>query len=261
MNLRNHLLSGVVRDVATEGSAPPSPTPAPAPAQDSSTPKPSSATTTLAGGATADPKPADPSPAGTLAGGAPEQTAEEKAAADAAAKAAETPEEKAAREAAEAAPKDVEGKPLPEKYEFKLPDGYVADEALSAEAQAFFKEHKMSPAQAQAAIDMHGKILSMQSKQWLDTVKSWGEAAKADPVLTKGGFDQTMGVVGSTVGEYGDAEFRALMNSTGVGNHPAMLRFIAKLGAAVGEGKAPAGGGGGGAQVEDAASVLYGRRS
>lgn len=67
------------------------------------------------------------------------------------------------------APKDVDGKPIPEKYEIKMPDGVEMDAELMAEVTPLFREAKLSPAQAQVVADAYmrqqTKSLEAHSKQ------------------------------------------------------------------------------------------------
>lgn len=153
--------------------------------------------------------------------------------------------------------KDVDGNPIPEAYEFKLPDGYVANEELTTQAQSFFKDNKFSPAQAQAAIDFHAEYLKKHSEAWIDTVVNWEKEAKSDKEFGGKNYDANVGVVRKVISEYGDDDLRQVLNDYGIGNHPAVLRSYLKIGQALGEAGAPKPETSNGGQ-ESLAQVFYG---
>lgn len=61
------------------------------------------------------------------------------------------------------------------------------------------------------------------------------QAGWADKVRAEYGpaFDQTLADARSVVKRYGDAELAAALNETGLGDHPAVVRFVAKVAAAM----------------------------
>lgn len=142
-------------------------------------------------------------------------------------------------------PRDIEGKPLPEKYEIKAPDGFVVDEALNTKFQGVAKELRLSPAQAQKMADTYAEIQGEQARAWADTIQGWRDAAKEDKTIGGPNFNQNVAVVRRMVQDYGDDELKKVFNDYGVGNHPAMLRFIYRMGRNMAEGSVQPGGGNG----------------
>jgi hypothetical protein len=86
------------------------------------------------------------------------------------------------------------------------------------------------------------ELQTAQQQRW-DTMKTeWKDQFLADPEI---GGNRTMASVNAAqqfIRTHGgsdeqQAEFRALMETSGLGNHPAMIRILAKAGAAMSEGQ------------------------
>lgn len=162
--------------------------------------------------------------------------------ADQAAKdAAESPEAKLEREAAEAKANEV-----PETYEaYKLPEGVQVDEALLGEFNAVAKELGLTQAEAQKLVDLQAKTaaagetgreeflaqaLKTQSDAWVNEIKS-------DPELGGAKFDATVSTAVKAISTFFGDDFRQLLNDSGIGNNPALIRGMHKIGLAISEDK------------------------
>ena len=138
------------------------------------------------------------------------------------------------------------GRPAkPEDYKLtkpeKLPDGVQWDEATLKEGQALFHSLGLNQTQAQKAAEAWvsklgavanaGKVTEAQGMAQLkESVK--GDEKKLTALVEDCRF---------AVAELGDAEFVGFLDSTGAGNHPAVVRFLAKIGAQLREDSAPGG--------------------
>lgn len=190
------------------------------------------------------------------------ETPEAKAAADAAAKltldrAAETPEAKATREAAEKAEalknetpeakatreaaekkaaddakaKDA-AKVVPEKYEFKAPDGVTQDAAVVEAFSVKAKELKLSQEEAQSLYDIG---VQMQQKNHATnmaaiaaTQASWLEAAQADKEFGGENLNANMAIAKRALDLA--PEMKTMLRETKLGNHPEMIRWMYRVG-------------------------------
>jgi uncharacterized phage-associated protein len=127
---------------------------------------------------------------------------------------------------------------LPEKYEFKGADGnpLLADEVV-AEWSPLLKELKLDNAGAQKLVEMQLKQQEVMGKQLTDALEAdrgvWREAAKADKDFGGVNFDANVKLTSDALTKYGDAEFSSLLKDSGLGDHPAVLRFLAKVGKAL----------------------------
>jgi hypothetical protein len=154
---------------------------------------------------------------------------------------AETPEAKIAREAAE-----VKANEVPETYEaYKLPDGVQVDEALLTKFNATAKELGLTQAQAQKLVDLQAETaaagetgreeflaqaLKAQSDAWVNEIKS-------DPELGGAKFDATVSTAVKAISTFFGDDFRQLLNDSGIGNNPALIRGMHKIGLAISEDK------------------------
>ncbi|BBI47343.1 hypothetical protein [Pseudomonas phage HU1] len=154
---------------------------------------------------------------------------------------AETPEAKLARETAEAKANEV-----PETYEaYKLPEGVQVDEALLGEFNTVAKELGLTQAQAQKLVDLQAKTaaagetgreeflaqaLKTQSDAWVNEIKS-------DPELGGAKFDATVSTAVKAISTFFGDDFRQLLNDSGIGNNPALIRGMHKIGLAISEDK------------------------
>lgn len=154
---------------------------------------------------------------------------------------AETPEAKLARETAEAKANEV-----PETYEaYKLPEGVQVDEALLGEFNTVAKELGLTQAQAQKLVDLQAKTaaagetgreeflaqaLKTQSDTWVNEIKN-------DPELGGAKFDATVSTAVKAISTFFGDDFRQLLNDSGIGNNPALVRGMHKIGLAISEDK------------------------
>lgn len=154
---------------------------------------------------------------------------------------AETAEAKLARETAEAKANEV-----PDTYEaYKLPEGVQVDEALLGEFNTVAKELGLTQAQAQKLVDLQAKTaaagesgraefleqaLKAQSDKWVNEIKS-------DPELGGAKFDATVSTAVKAISAFFGDDFRQLLNDSGIGNNPALIRGMHKIGLAISEDK------------------------
>jgi hypothetical protein len=132
----------------------------------------------------------------------------------------------------------------PEAYtEFKVPDGFSLDEAVSKEASALFKGLGLNQDQAQSMVDFYTvktkEAFDAPYNAWRDTQEKWVNEIKADPDLG-GKLDAVKSSISKAIDSLGDTklatEFREAMDYTGAGNNPAFIRAFYKLAQRVTEG-------------------------
>ena len=184
-------------------------------------------------------------------------TPEEKAAAEA--KAAEeakgTPEEKAAAEAKAAAEKGA-----PAEYtDFTLPDGMEVDKELMEGFLPLAKEFDLTQADAQKLIDLQAasmvKVGTAQEEAWATQVKTWRDETKMDKEIGGDKLAETLGLAKQGLDKLGTPELGKLLDTTGLGNNLAFVRFFAKVGKEVTDDNINPGNPSG--EAVDPAKVLY----
>lgn len=176
-----------------------------------------------------------------------------------------TPEPKPAEKPADA-PK------APEAYaDFKLPEGVTLRPEVLTKAHEIFKAAGLTQEAAQSIIDMHiGEVQSVQKAAGdaFEAVRSeWRTKLQADPVVGSK-LDTVKAEVGKALDSINDpaivADFKAVMDLTGVGDHPAFVRMMHHFAQAVNEsshvaGKGPSPGGqtAPGAKPQTLANAMY----
>ena len=145
----------------------------------------------------------------------------------------------------------------PEKYEFKAPEGLEYDpEILGAFTEAA-KEAKLSQDAAQQLIEkMAPAITARQADQVKAIHKEWQDASSADKEFGGEKLAENLGVARKALDNLATPELRTLLEETGLGNHPEVIRLLFRAGKAISEDKfvggRPTGSGG-----KSAAAVLY----
>lgn len=164
--------------------------------------------------------------------------------------------EKGDKEAAEKAEK--EKKPVaPEKYEFTPPEGQELDANALAVFEPIAKELGLSQEQAQKLVDIYPQIQQQQAEAWSKQVSDWGEQVKADKEIGGDKFNASVGAAQRALDQFGNTELREYLNASGLGNHPALVRFCAKVGKAMAEDTFVVPNQGG---QRSAADILYGKK-
>lgn len=127
----------------------------------------------------------------------------------------------------------------PKAYEpFVLPEGLTAEPEKLAAFSDIASKHGIDQATAQSLVDMHTAQLTAfaeglraeQQRAWGETKAGWRTAAMADPEIGGAGHQTAMTAIARMrdmlVPEQHRAAFTQMLNDTGTGNHPEMLRLL-----------------------------------
>ena len=148
--------------------------------------------------------------------------------------------------------------PPPSYESFTIPEGLSLDEARTKEFTDILADleikskadHALFQEFGQKAVDFH--VAEMQKtvealtkanlESWENTKNEWKDTFMKDPELGGNRWQTTVDSAKSFIRTHGgteaqQAEFRDLMNMSGVGNHPAMIRLLANAGLAMKEGR------------------------
>jgi len=158
--------------------------------------------------------------------------------------------------------KQEEKKPegAPEKYEFKAAEGQELDAAALEQFEPIARELNLTNEQAQKMVDLYGtQILPMVQKQqaeaWQKTTEQWAADVKADKEIGGDKLTASIGVAQRALETFGTPDLKQYLNSTGLGNHPDLIKFCVKVGQAMSEDKVVTGGHDGGSN--DLVSAFY----
>lgn len=154
------------------------------------------------------------------------------------AKPGEKPAEAKAGEKPADAPKVV--------YELKAPEGYPEFDAKMLEpAVELFTKHNIQPEVAQELMGLHAtqmksfaeelgkQTLANQHKTFADTRAMWRKEIQTDPVYGGAGYETTMRagkrMINLFVPDSEMQSFNDFMRLTGAGDHPAFIKFLARM--------------------------------
>lgn len=159
---------------------------------------------------------------------------------------------------------EAKAEAVPEKYEFTMPDGVEMDSEMLAEFEPIAKELGLSQEKAQKLVDIQIKSLQklqaaheiQQEEAFKEMTTQWATAAKADSEYGGAKFNENLSVAQKALKQFASEGLIEYLNSSGLGNHPEVIRTFVKVGKAISEDKFVVGGQGG-ARATDPAKVIY----
>lgn len=177
---------------------------------------------------------------------------------------------------AEAAADDAKLDTVPEdgKYQVEMPEGIELDTKLLDRFSPKFKDAGLTQRQVQAVATEFAQMRKEEAESYMGTPEgqwsaasyeyykesgtpdSWIEKGKADKEIGGDKWDSSVSTARRAVNELGTPELKALLEATGTGNHPELIRFMAKAGAMIKEDN-PATGNAPGGKKADRLEVLY----
>jgi len=141
---------------------------------------------------------------------------------------------------------------VPEKYTFEPPEGLDLDDETKGKIEAFAEQAKemgLSQKQYQSLIEYDlnraQQLNEAAVESWNGRVEDWRKSAKTDKEIGGEKFAENLKVAESAIKQFGDADLRALLkspspenpNGLAIGNHPAVLRFLNRVGKAIADPK------------------------
>lgn len=141
----------------------------------------------------------------------------------------------AAAPAAEPQKQEPAAPVVPESYEFKMPDGVTLDKAAADEFTAVAKELKLDQATAQKVADVGAKMAQRQAEQRTAEIASWAEQTKADPEIGGEKLAANLAIAQRAIDRFGGDALKEVLNATGLGNHPVLVKAFLKAGQAISE--------------------------
>ena len=128
---------------------------------------------------------------------------------------------------------------IPDNYEFTMPEGVELDKALLNEFVPIAKELKLTQAQAQKLVDLQTKtvkgIEDSRAQGWETMQEQWVSNSKSDKEYGGLQFEANVALARKAVAQFGTDALKEALDSTGMGNHPEMLRFMYRVGKAISE--------------------------
>lgn len=138
-----------------------------------------------------------------------------------------------------------EGPPA-EYADFTFGEGQALDPAIVADIKAAAKDAGMTQAQAQKVAELAVKRVEAERSRQSDALTQartqWADAARADKEYGGQNLEASLGYAKKALDAYGSPELKALLNETGLGNHPELIRAFVRAGKAISEDRIITGG-------------------
>jgi hypothetical protein len=123
----------------------------------------------------------------------------------------------------------------PIAFEFKLPEGVELDQAGADEFKAIVSDAKLTKSEmAQKLADLVVNREQARLESHTRLVTEWADAVKADKEIGGDKLAENLAVASKAVA-LGGPELKELLNSSGLGNHPAVVRWALAIGKALSE--------------------------
>lgn len=137
--------------------------------------------------------------------------------------------------AAEQQPKD-EG--APESYQFELPEGFELNGEVAEQFTAWAKDLDLPQDKAQAVAAMGAELVqkaqAAQQEAWQAQVADWRKEVETDKEVGGPALAENLGFAARAIDTFAP-ELREVLDSSGLGNHPVLVKAFIRIGKAISE--------------------------
>lgn len=131
-----------------------------------------------------------------------------------------------------------ESKPqgAPEKYDFKPQEGQSFDDGVIGAFSEVAKELNLPQDAAQKVLDKMGPVLQERQMAQVQAASTeWAGSAKADKEFGGDKLPENLALAKQALDTFGTPELRTLLEKSGLGNHPEVIRVFYRTGKAISE--------------------------
>ena len=133
----------------------------------------------------------------------------------------------------------------PESYEFKAPEGVTFDDTVIGAFSEVARDLNLPQNQAQKVLDKMAPVISAHQLEQVKAARAdWAEAARIDKEFGGDHLAENLGMAKKALDTFATPELRALLEESGLGNHPEIIRMFYRTGKAISEDRFVAGQGG-----------------
>ena len=130
----------------------------------------------------------------------------------------------------------AEVKAAPEKYEFKVPEGKQFDAEVLTTYSEVARELNLSQEAAQRVLDAMAPKMAERQMAQIEAIRTgWADSSKGDKEFGGEKLSENLSVAKKALDAFGTTELRSLLNESGLGNHPEVIRFMFRAGKAISE--------------------------
>ncbi len=136
------------------------------------------------------------------------------------------------------ADKKVDERPLgaPEAYaDFAAPEGLELDAEVLGDLKSVAKELNLPQEAAQRIVDLGVKLQQRSTEAWKAQTQQWAADVRNDKEIGGEKLAENLAVVKKVMTTFSSPAFDALLDSTGLGNHPELVKTFHRIGKAISE--------------------------
>ena len=127
-------------------------------------------------------------------------------------------------------------KGAPEQYEFKPVEGRNLDSETMSTFAEVAKELDLTQDAAQKILDRMAPQMAQRQQAQIEAIRTeWVEASKTDAEFGGDKIAENLAVAKKALDQFGTPELRALLNESGLGNHPEIIRLMYRAGKSISE--------------------------
>lgn len=123
----------------------------------------------------------------------------------------------------------------PSYSDFKVPEGMTLDKAMVDQFTPIAKELNLNQDQAQKVVDLYAAAMKGQQDAWNKTLQGWLDQTKADKEIGGQNLESTLRLANGVLDKFGSKELREAGEKFGFSHNPDFVRFLSKIGKAMGE--------------------------
>lgn len=125
---------------------------------------------------------------------------------------------------------------VPEKYEFKAPEGVSLDETMLGPLSEVAKDIGLTQEQAQKLIDKMAPALNARTVESVRAAQAdWKVQQVKDTEFGGEQYAANLGLARKAMDAFATDELRQLLDQTGLGDHPEVIRVFYRAGKAISE--------------------------
>lgn len=149
-------------------------------------------------------------------------------------------EKQAAADKAKTDEEEAKANKVPEEYaDFTMPDGVTIDAEVGGEFKTLAKELGLNQAKAQQVMDLGAKLVQKADAQRAEAmateVSKWAEASQSDKEFGGDKLAENLAGAKKALTEFGSPELKTMLNESGLGNHPEVIRLLYRVSKAISE--------------------------
>ena len=133
-----------------------------------------------------------------------------------------------------------------ELTDFTAPEGITLDPEAAGEFKSLAKELGLKQDSAQKIADIGAKLSQKWEARQAEAIEKvrneWIESSKADKEFGGDKLQENLSVAKKAMDAFGTPELRSLLNESGIGNHPEIVRAFYRAGKSISEDRFVSGG-------------------